>query len=76
MEVRSALEEAKEEDDLVELREDNDEEQGWSVLALERAFEEDDLGAAKREAVKLRYWVNIGEAIRDWEKGKRVEIVH
>ena len=47
-----------------------------SVEVLERAFEEDDVEVAKREAVRLRYWVNVKESLDGWERGKRVVLEH
>ncbi|KAK4507964.1 hypothetical protein PRZ48_001699 [Zasmidium cellare] len=70
MEAREAVEEVEGEEELVGLREENDERIGESVRVLEGAFERGELDKAAREAVRLRYWVNIGESIRGWEKGK------
>jgi molecular chaperone HscB len=32
--------------------------------------------AAKREAVRLRYWVNIKESLDNWERGKPIVLEH
>lgn len=76
LEAREEIEEARTEEDLVPLRTVNDARIGESLGRLERAFAEDDLGMAKVEAVKLRYWVNVKESLDGWEKGKPVVLVH
>lgn len=76
LEAREAIEEAEEEGDLKGLREENDERMAESVRILEEAFAKDDLETAKKEAVRLRYWVNIGDSIHGWEKGKPVVLQH
>ncbi|KAK8084424.1 Co-chaperone Hsc20 [Apiospora hydei] len=48
-------------------------EEAESEEALEPLREEN---GAEREAVRLRYWVNIRESIDAWEKGKPVVLEH
>lgn len=74
--AREEIEETETETGLVPLRTVNDVRIGESLKRLERAFAEDDLGMAKAETVKLRYWVNIRESLDAWEKGKPVVLVH
>ncbi|KAL0640315.1 molecular chaperone [Maublancomyces gigas] len=74
--AREEIEETETETGLVPLRTVNDARIGESLRRLERAFAEDDLGMAKAETVKLRYWVNIRESLDAWEKGKPVVLVH
>lgn len=76
LEAREAIEEAEEEGDLKGLKEENDRRMAESVRVLEEAFAKDDLERAKKEAVRLRYWVNIAESIHGWEKGKPVVLQH
>lgn len=76
LETREVIEEAEREEDLVGLRADNEERVSGSVGVLEEAFGRDDLEGAKREAVKLRYWINIREAVDAWERGKPVVLAH
>ncbi|KNG44635.1 fe-s protein assembly co-chaperone [Stemphylium lycopersici] len=76
LEARESIEEAEQEDDLVEMRERNEERIKESTEVIDKAFREDDLDAAKSEAVKLRYWVNIKESIENWEKGVPVVLQH
>ncbi|KAF2770318.1 Co-chaperone Hsc20 [Teratosphaeria nubilosa] len=69
MEAREAVDEVESEADLVGLREENEGRIAESVVVLGKAFAEGDLVQAASEAVRLRYWVNIGESIQGWEKG-------
>lgn len=76
MEVREQVDEAEREEDLEVLREENDTRMKGSVEVLEKAFGEGDLDMARKEAVRLRYWVNIEESIQGWEKGVGGGMVH
>jgi len=76
LETRETIEEAQEEKDLDPLKETNEARIQDSIQVLEEAFKSDDMEAAKSEAVKLRYWVNIRESIDSWEQGKPVVLVH
>ncbi|KAF2197796.1 Co-chaperone Hsc20, partial [Delitschia confertaspora ATCC 74209] len=76
MEVRERIEEAESEEEIAELREENEGRIKRSEEVLGEAFEGDDLEGARREAVRLRYWVNVREALREWEPGKEVVLQH
>ena len=76
LETREEIENAAEEEELEELRRINDERIEESEAVLDWYFREDDAKAAKEEAVRLRYWVNIKESLDGWEKGKPVVLVH
>ncbi|KAL1302472.1 hypothetical protein AAFC00_002863 [Neodothiora populina] len=76
LETREVIEEAQTEEDLVPLKETNEKRVDASVAILDEAFRTDDLDTAKREAVKLRYWINIRESIHAWEQGKPVVLNH
>jgi len=76
MEDREEIEESMEEKELRFVRERNVRRLGESVKVLETAFDKGNWELAKREAVRLRYWVNIKEAIDNWEKGKPVLLAH
>ncbi|KAK3079488.1 hypothetical protein LTS18_004742 [Coniosporium uncinatum] len=76
MEVNEAVEECETEDDVWALGSVNEKRIEGSVGELERAFAEEDLEGAKRECVRLRYWVNLRETLRAWEKGKPVVLQH
>ncbi|PVH99488.1 putative chaperone [Periconia macrospinosa] len=76
LETREEIEEAQSEEDLVDMKTKNEDRIEKSVKILEEAFEKDDLDAAKSEAVKLRYWINIKESLDGWEQGKPVVLQH
>ncbi|KAK4085417.1 uncharacterized protein Triagg1_407 [Trichoderma aggressivum f. europaeum] len=76
LEAHEDISDADKEEDLAELRAVNDARIGESEGVLEEAFREDDVPAAKREAVKLRYWVNIKQSLDNWEEGRPVVLQH
>ncbi|KAL9098480.1 MAG: hypothetical protein Q9187_009656, partial [Circinaria calcarea] len=76
LEMREDIEAAEEEADLAPMKEANDTKIEASVKVIEDAFKADDMMAAKEEAVKLRYWINVKESLDGWEKGKPVLLVH
>lgn len=76
LEAREEIEDAEKEEDLDEPRAANDARIAESEQVLERAFQNDDINAAKHEAVRLRYWVNIKESLDNWESGKPVVLQH
>lgn len=76
LDTREEIEDASEEGELEGLKTVNDKRIEESEKVLDRAFREDDMDAAKGEAVKMRYWVNIKESLDGWEKGKPVVLVH
>ena len=76
MEAREAVEEVGSEEQLVEIREENNQRIDESVGILSQAFGDGDLQRAAQEAVRLRYWVNIEESIHGWEKGKGGGVLH
>lgn len=76
MEARERIEEARTELELEPVRSENEARVDECVAALEEAFRDGDDERAVREAVRLRYWVNIRESLDSWEKGKPVVLVH
>ncbi|KAM3543150.1 hypothetical protein ARSEF1564_003955 [Beauveria bassiana] len=76
LEAREGIEEARTEADLEGLRTENDGRIREGEERLEEAFREDDVEKAKREAVKMRYWVNIKESLDNWEQGKPIVLQH
>lgn len=76
MEAREAVEEAENEEDLIDIRAENSERIDKSVAILSEAFAQEEMDKAAREAIKLRYWMNIEESIQGWEKGKGGGIIH
>ncbi|MCJ1295055.1 hypothetical protein MMC34_006616 [Xylographa carneopallida] len=76
LETREDIEAAAEEAELQPLKDRNEARIRESEGILTAVFKSDDLAAAKEEAVKLRYWINIKESLDAWEKGKPVVLVH
>ncbi|KAK6000123.1 hypothetical protein QM012_004111 [Aureobasidium pullulans] len=76
LETREIIEEAATEEELQPLKELNERRIAASVGVLGEAFEKDDMEAAKEEAVKLRYWINIRESVDAFEPGKPVVLIH
>ncbi|KAL7912086.1 hypothetical protein GGI35DRAFT_306170 [Trichoderma velutinum] len=76
LEAHEEISDADKEEDLAELRAVNDTRIRKSEDVLEEAFRDDDVPAAKREAVKLRYWVNIKQSLDNWEEGQPVVLQH
>lgn len=76
LEAHEEISDAHTEDDLADLRAVNDARIDRSEAVLEKAFHDDDVLAAKSEAVKLRYWVNIKQSLDNWEEGRPVVLEH
>jgi molecular chaperone HscB len=76
LDTREEIENAQEEEELVDMKKVNDERIAKSEEVLDRAFREENITLAKEEAVRMRYWVNIKESLDAWEKGKPVVLVH
>ncbi|KAI1121451.1 Co-chaperone Hsc20 [Nemania abortiva] len=76
LETRECIEEAEEESDLERLAIENEERILESEDRLQELFARDDIEGAKGEVVRLRYWVNVRESIKNWEKGKPVVLEH
>lgn len=76
LEVREIIEEAEQEADLAKLTSENGKRVENSVKRLAGMFEAGDLDAAKTEAVRLKYWINIKQALDEWAPGKPVMLLH
>jgi molecular chaperone HscB len=76
LEAREVIEEARSEEDLEALKEENEARIRECEEAIGRGFATGDVEALKREVVRLRYWVNIREGIDNWEPGKPVVLEH
>lgn len=76
LDAREEIENAQEEEELDELKTANDRRIELSEEILDNAFKKDDIEAAKLEAVRMRYWVNIKESLDNWEKGKPIVLEH
>jgi molecular chaperone HscB len=76
LEAREVIEEAQREEDLEEVRVANEERIDEAERRIGEALEGGDVQAAKEEAVRLRYWVNIREGVKGWERGKPLVLQH
>ncbi|KAF3769341.1 Co-chaperone Hsc20 [Cryphonectria parasitica EP155] len=74
--ARETIEEAASEKDLEGVRVENEERIKTCLAELVRAFAAEDVQAAVRETVRLRYWENIRESVRNWEEGKPIVLQH
>lgn len=76
MAAREVIEDAGSEEELEEVRAENTERIRKCLEELETAFQREDVTAAVRETVRLRYWENIRESVEAWEEGKPVVLQH
>lgn len=76
LEARECIEGAEREAEVEALRVENERKVERSVEVLGGLCGGGEWEAVRGEAVRLRYWVNVREALRDWEPGKRVVLVH
>ncbi|ODQ67909.1 Co-chaperone Hsc20 [Nadsonia fulvescens var. elongata DSM 6958] len=74
MEVHEAIEEAQNEEDVELLRSENISRVNETTLLLEKAINMADWNNAKDLVVKLRYWINISNVLKDWEPGMDIGI--
>ncbi|KAL8807083.1 MAG: hypothetical protein Q9182_000916 [Xanthomendoza sp. 2 TL-2023] len=68
MEVREEIEAAQGKEEIEGMKAENEERKKASEDRLDELFGAGDVEGAKREAVRLGYWVNVGTALADWEK--------
>ena len=76
LEAREAIESAETEEEVEELMEGNSERVARTEETLAGLCDEGRWDEAREQAVRLRYWINIREALQAWEKGKPVVLVH
>lgn len=76
LEANEVLENAEREEELVELKEKNEERIGECIGRLEELFGEDRLEEVRKEVARLKYWVNVAEGLKHWEPGKGVTLQH
>ncbi|KAL8810752.1 MAG: hypothetical protein Q9223_002132 [Gallowayella weberi] len=68
MEVREEIEAAQSKEEIEGMKAENEERKTASEHRLDKLFRAGDIEGARREAVRLGYWVNVGTALADWEK--------
>ncbi|ODQ55312.1 Co-chaperone Hsc20 [Saitoella complicata NRRL Y-17804] len=76
LEVREAIEEARTEEEIEEIKRENEERIEETVEEIGRALEGGDIEEATRAAYRLRYWNGIKSAVDEWEPGKMVKMDH
>lgn len=76
LEIHEQLETLATETDLNRLQNENEERIESSELNLTRFFKEEDYESAAIETIKLKYWYNIQNALKEWENGKPVQLTH
>ncbi|OCT45634.1 J-type co-chaperone JAC1, mitochondrial [Cladophialophora carrionii] len=76
MEAQEALEEATSYEDIEKLMEENAARIRDTEEILGKAFENEDVDEAKKECVRLNYWRSLQGALKEWEPGKEVRLVH
>ncbi|KAJ9604574.1 hypothetical protein H2200_010687 [Cladophialophora chaetospira] len=76
MEAQESLEEATSYEDIEKLMQENVPRILGAEELLGKAFAEEDVESAKRECVRLNYWRSLQGALREWEPGKEVRLVH
>jgi molecular chaperone HscB len=76
MEAQEALDEANSHDEIETLMSENQNRIKETEEVLAQAFESEDVEEAKRECVRLNYWRSLQSALKEWEPGKEVRLVH
>lgn len=78
MEAHESLEMADLESDLDDLSVENDERISSTEENIDKLLKADpiDWESVMMDAIKLKYWVNIQNGIKDWEPGKPVHLTH
>lgn len=81
MEVQETIEEVSgdpnAEAKIAELKKENAERVDNGVRELAGAFDRGDIETARTECVRLRFWYNVGEALKEWEPGMtELRLVH
>lgn len=76
MEAQEAVEEAQREEEVEALKGENAVRIGEAEEKMGVAFEKGDVEAAKKECLRLKYWVSLEQVLRNWEPGKEVRLVH
>lgn len=77
LESQEAMEEAEDEAAITELKTENERRREECVTKLGRALDGGDVETARNECVKLKFWYNIQDCLKEWEPGmKEIRIVH
>ncbi|ODV79667.1 uncharacterized protein CANTADRAFT_89309 [Suhomyces tanzawaensis NRRL Y-17324] len=80
LEAHESLEMAEQESELEDLSAENDERIKESEKTIDAIIQNHwpitDWDALMMEAIRLKYWVNIQNGIKEWEPGKPVHLTH
>ncbi|AOA65162.1 Fe-S cluster biogenesis specialized J-protein [Komagataella phaffii CBS 7435] len=76
LEIHEELENVSDDSELAALKISNDERIAESISKLGQLFKDEDYENAAMESIKLKYWFNIDNAIKEWEEGKPVIMTH
>ena len=76
MDAQERIEDAGSAAQVAEIKGENDARIEETVGKLGDAFERDDIPAAVREVVRLKYWRSLDDGLREWEPGKEVRLIH
>ncbi|TIA88176.1 hypothetical protein E3P99_02726 [Wallemia hederae] len=76
LDLREQLEDAETEDQVAELRQENQESITQTIQHLSQAFQDQDLQQAKNFTIKLRYLTNLDTAARDWQPNTPITLHH
>jgi molecular chaperone HscB len=73
MDVRLAMEFAGSDEEVARLTEENRRRMDETEAKIASAFESGDVETARRETIRLKYWVSLQEGLHNWEEGKAPE---
>ncbi|KAK9462617.1 uncharacterized protein V1516DRAFT_670717 [Lipomyces oligophaga] len=75
-EILEAAEECESDEEVEVIAKDINSRISQSEKNIEQAFNSDDLMRAQKETILLRYWINVSNALKEWEPGKPLRMVH
>ncbi len=76
LDIHENLENVNNEQELEPVKLENDERIAKSEAILNDLFNKQDYETAAVETIRLRYWWNIDNAIKNWEPGKPINLTH
>lgn len=76
LDIHENLENVNNENELEPVKQENDERIEKSEDTLNELFNNKDYENAAVETIRLRYWWNIDNAIKNWEPGKPINLTH
>lgn len=76
LDIHERLEDCSNKEELKGLKEENDARIAESESRLEELFREQNWDEAAVETIRLNFWFNIKNAIKEWEPGKPVNLTH